>query len=92
MLERPGARAVPGPVGDAISRFRDDAQQVEVAISWTVQALQVTLLAVAACAVLATVDARLTLLVFLPVAGVVALARGSWRADHRLSPGQRPRA
>src|SRR5260221_11192387 len=35
ILQRPGARAVPYSPGEAISRFRDDAELAEDAISWT---------------------------------------------------------
>ncbi|MGN6809469.1 MAG: ATP-binding cassette domain-containing protein [Thermomicrobiales bacterium] len=77
VLERPGAQAVPGSVGDAISSFRDDARQAEMAIGWTMQAILNTVLAVAASWVLLAIDARLTLLVFVPLAGIVAIARGA---------------
>ncbi len=33
ILERPGARAVPSSPGEALSRFRDDTEQAENAIS-----------------------------------------------------------
>lgn len=39
ILERPGAHAVPGSPGEAISRFRDDTTQAEKAIDWILDAI-----------------------------------------------------
>ena len=74
VLQRPGARAVPDSPGEAISRFRDDAEQAEDAISWTLDTIGQVLFAAGAIAVLLNIEARITLLVFLPFVGVVALA------------------
>ena len=39
ILQRPGAQALPESPGEAISRFRDDAEQAEDAISWTLDTI-----------------------------------------------------
>jgi ATP-binding cassette subfamily B protein len=75
VLERPGARALPESPGAALSRFRDDAEQVEDAISWTLDVIGTALFALTAVVVLLQVNAQITLLVFLPLAGIVAAAR-----------------
>ncbi len=75
VLERPGARAVPEATGEALSRFRDDAEQAEDAISWTLDSIGTGLFAAVAVVILLQVDARMTLLVFGPLVGVVAVAR-----------------
>ncbi|HEU4326406.1 MAG TPA: ABC transporter ATP-binding protein [Roseiflexaceae bacterium] len=75
ILERPGARAVPESAGEALSRFRDDAEQAEDAISWTLDSIGTGLFAIVAVVILIQVDARMTLLVFGPLVGVVAVAR-----------------
>ncbi|GAB4194764.1 MAG: ABC transporter ATP-binding protein [Roseiflexaceae bacterium] len=75
ILERPGARAVPESTGEALSRFRDDAQQAEDAISWTLDSIGTGLFALVAVIILLQVDARMTLLVFGPLVGVVAVTR-----------------
>ncbi len=54
ILERPGARAVPYSPGEAISRFRDDAELAEDAISWTLDAIGRGLFAIIAIAILLT--------------------------------------
>src|SRR5215212_4449449 len=62
ILELPGARTLPESTGEALSRFRDDAEQAEDTISWTLDTIGTA------------INARITLLVFLPLAGVVAVA------------------
>ena len=75
ILERPGARAVPDSPGEAISRFRDDAEQAEDAISWTLDQIGSGLFAICAFIILFRVNALITLLIFLPLVGVIAIAR-----------------
>jgi len=74
ILELPGARALPESTGEALSRFRDDAEQAEDAISWTLDVIGTAIFAIVAVGVLLTINAQITLLVFLPLAGVVAVA------------------
>ena len=71
ILERPGARAVPDSPGEAISRFRDDAEQAEDAISWTLDNTGAALFAVIAVLIMLKIDVMITLLVFVPLVGVV---------------------
>lgn len=75
VLERPGARAVPGSPGDAISQFRDDAQQAEDSISWVLDTTGMVLFALTAVVILARINAQITLFVFGPLVGVVAAAQ-----------------
>ncbi|GHO52635.1 ABC transporter ATP-binding protein [Ktedonobacter robiniae] len=75
ILERPGARAVPGSPGEAISRFRDDANQAENAISWTLDSIGEILFALVAVFILLRINATITLLVFFPLAGVLAITQ-----------------
>src|SRR2546423_14283545 len=76
ILERPGARAVPYSAGEAISRFRDDAELVEDAISWTLDTIGTALFAITAMVILLRINATITLLVFVPLVCVVAGGRG----------------
>ncbi|HKV01409.1 MAG TPA: ABC transporter ATP-binding protein [Ktedonobacteraceae bacterium] len=93
ILERPGARAVPYSPGEAISRFRDDAELAEDAISWTLDAIGRGLFAIIAVAILLTISAKITLLVFFPLVGVVAIAQAvskrleKYRTASRLATG-----
>lgn len=75
ILERPGAKAVPGSPGEAISRFRDDGEQAEDAISWTLDSIGQGLFALTAILILLRINALITLLVFVPLVSVVALAQ-----------------
>jgi ATP-binding cassette, subfamily B, bacterial len=74
LLRQPGARALPDSVGEALSRFRDDTKQVEDAISFGLDILGTALFAVTAFAILVGINARITVLVFAPLALVVAVA------------------
>ena len=94
ILERPGAQAVPDTAGEAISRFRDDAQQAEDAISWTLDSLGQGAFAIIAFIILFRINARITLLVFVPLISVVALVQAlskrleKYRRASRTATGQ----
>ncbi|MDQ6662605.1 MAG: ABC transporter transmembrane domain-containing protein [Chloroflexota bacterium] len=75
ILERPGARAVPDSPGEAISRFRDDAEHVEDFISWTLDSIGTTLFAIISFIILLRINVLITLLVFVPLIGVVVVVR-----------------
>jgi len=77
ILERPGARALPDSPGEAISRFRDDARQAEDAVSWTLDTIGMLAFCALALVVLLSINARIALFVFAPVAGVVAAAHAA---------------
>jgi ATP-binding cassette, subfamily B, bacterial len=77
ILERPGARAVPHSPGEALSRFRDDAELAEDAISWTLDSIGEGIFAITAVAILFTISAKITLLVFFPLVGVVAIVQSA---------------
>jgi ATP-binding cassette subfamily B protein len=74
VLQQPGARALPGAPGESLNRFRDDAEHAEDAVDWVLDTLGTMLFAVAAFAVLLTVNARITVLVFVPLVAVVGVA------------------
>ncbi|HYG60318.1 MAG TPA: ABC transporter ATP-binding protein [Symbiobacteriaceae bacterium] len=74
ILERPGARAVPGSTGEALSTMRDDAEGLVLMSEWLYDAVAAVLFASGALIVLLAVDAQVTLLVFVPIVAVIALA------------------
>ena len=74
ILELPGATAVPGSTGDALTRFREDVEQIEETLSWTVDVIGSIVFSTVALWVLASIDAQLTLVVFAPLIVVVVLA------------------
>jgi len=75
VLRAPGARAIPGSPGEAISNFRDDVEQAEEATSWSVDTLGLIGFVVAASWILLSIDAQLTVLVFVPLILVVTAAQ-----------------
>lgn len=75
ILERPGASALPESPGEAISRFRDDTRQVEDLVDWTLDVTGWTVFMLTALVVMLRIDPFVTLFVFLPLAGVVAVTR-----------------
>ncbi len=75
ILNRPGASALSESVGEAISRLRDDAGQGENAADWTIDVIGQALFAITAFALLLSINAQITLLVFIPLAGVLTAAQ-----------------
>ncbi|MEK8132805.1 ABC transporter ATP-binding protein [Paenibacillus filicis] len=75
VLKEPGARAIPVSPGEAISSFRDDVDQVEESVSWSVDVLGFLVFAAVSCVLLMRIDAQMTLWVFLPLILVVSAAQ-----------------
>lgn len=75
ILRKPGAQAIPGSAGEAISTFRDDIDHVEEAISWSVDAIGMIAFSVVSAFILISINAELTLWVFLPLVAVVTVAQ-----------------
>ena len=75
ILERPGAQALPASPGEAISIFRDDVQQAEDAVDWSIDVMGQGLFALVAVVILLRISVVTTLSVFLPLVAVIALAQ-----------------
>ena len=75
MLRQPGAAALPASPGEAISRFRDDAQAVGIGLTWLLDPIGQVVVAWFALSVLLSIDATLTVTVLVPVIGVIVVAR-----------------
>ncbi|MFS0724801.1 ABC transporter ATP-binding protein [Paenibacillus sp. 1P07SE] len=75
ILKEPGARAIPVSPGEAISHFRDDVDQTEEAVSWSVDVIGMLVFAAVSAYILLRIDAQMTLLVFLPLVVVVTVAQ-----------------
>ncbi len=73
ILERPGARALPGSTGDAISRFREDADEVANFPASALFPVARGLFTIIALIVMLQINVRVTLLAFLPLVAVVVL-------------------
>jgi ATP-binding cassette subfamily B protein len=75
ILERPGARAIPGSVGSAISYFRDDVDVILVMLGLIANTIGLTIFAISAFVILLHVNAVVTLLVFTPLTFVVVITQ-----------------
>lgn len=73
ILERPGARPVPGTVGEAISTLRDDVEMAGGITDWLFDAVAAAFYVVGGLAVLLSVNARVTVLVFTPIVAVIGV-------------------
>ena len=76
ILQRPGAQALNCSPGEALNILRDDAFNVEEMLQELLWVIGFSLFSIVAFFQLLTVNASLTLLVFLPLALVVAVAQG----------------
>ncbi len=75
VLNWPGAHALPYSIGEALSRFRDDAYQAEDSLDWSDETVSEGLFAVAAFLVLLHINVRMALVATLPLVVVVAVVR-----------------
>ena len=81
VYDLPGAQALNESPGEAMNRFREDVEETEETISWTVDLIGLIVFAVLAVIVLVRVDAKVTALVFAPTVVVVWV---SAQARHRI--------
>jgi ATP-binding cassette subfamily B protein len=73
ILERPGAKALPGSVGEAISTLRDDVE-VMWGASWAFDVIGFLIFAGSGSAILLWVDAQVALWVVSPIVAVITLS------------------
>lgn len=74
ILNQPGARSLPGSTGEAISRFRGDADEVGDFTAWFLFIMGQGLFAIFAVIIMVGINPKITLFVFLPLVGIVAIA------------------
>ncbi|HTK10138.1 MAG TPA: ABC transporter ATP-binding protein [Ktedonobacteraceae bacterium] len=75
ILEHPGAQAVPGSPGEAISRFRDDVDQITTLLDALVFLFSFAVFGAISLVIMLHINVLVTLVVFLPLAAVVATAQ-----------------
>jgi len=75
VLKRPGAQVLPYSIGETISRFRDDAYAAEDSLDWTDEIVVQGMIAIAALVVLWHIDARITMVVIVPLVLVTIVAQ-----------------
>jgi ATP-binding cassette subfamily B protein len=74
VLDRPGARALPQSPGEAISRFRDDVDEITGSFMWFNDLIAFGTFTILGLAVMLRINAVITLAVFLPLVTVVVAA------------------
>jgi len=74
ILRRPGARAVPESPGEAIGRFRDDAQEIAWFMAEMLIVFGFGFFAIVALLVMLRINVTITLVVFIPLAIVIFIA------------------
>ncbi|MBY6275962.1 ABC transporter ATP-binding protein [Symbiobacterium thermophilum] len=79
ILEMPGAAALPESPGEALNRLRDDVLHAEETADFMLDVVGQTTFAAVALSMLLRIDARLTVLVFLPLALVLVVTRAVGR-------------
>lgn len=78
ILSRPGAKALPDSPGEAMSRFRDDVEELLKLVEMTVDGLGIVLAGLAGAAIMFRIDPFITTVVLMPLTlmvVVVALLR-----------------
>jgi ATP-binding cassette subfamily B protein len=73
ILKRPGARAVPGSPGEAISRFRDDVHEIANFMAESLILFGFGFFALVAVVVMLRINAHITVVVFVPLLLVVVV-------------------
>lgn len=95
IMALPAARALPMPVGDALSRFMEDVREVVDALCKRSGLMNLTSslsFASVAVAVMLHIDARITVLVLLPALSVVLISYGAGRRVTRFRARSRQAA
>lgn len=77
VLQQPGAKAIPFSPGEGISNFRDDVDQTEEAVSWSVDTLGLVGFVIVSSYILISIDAQMTFFVFVPLILVVTAAQAA---------------
>jgi ATP-binding cassette subfamily B protein len=74
IYERPGAQALAETPGEALTRFREDVEETDETVSWTVDLAGIACFAPLSLGIMASIDGRVTAFVFLPMTAVIFLA------------------
>lgn len=89
VLEQPGALAFSQTLGEALNRFRSDVEQLDQAVDWSIDATGQLLFALLALIILLKISVIVTVLIFLPLAGVVATTQAMYARLQRYRESSR---
>lgn len=82
-LRRPGALSPPVAVGDAISRYDHDVDETSDFPLWLPDMAGQTIASLIAVVIMARINLTITLVIFLPLAFSIIVARLAWSRIHR---------
>ncbi|MCU5031466.1 hypothetical protein BK720_08170 [Bacillus thuringiensis serovar brasilensis] len=74
IFKRPAAKALPSSIGDSISRFRDDIDEIAGFVGWTADLIYRPLFAIVALVIMFQINIKLTLIVFIPLVGLMIVS------------------
>jgi ATP-binding cassette, subfamily B, bacterial len=74
IYERPGAQALGETPGEALTRFREDVEETDETVSWTVDLVGILAFLPIALGIMASINARVTAFVFVPMVLVIFFA------------------
>ncbi len=77
VLELPGARALKGSLGETISIFRGDVNELEEIVDVVIDAIGQVLFVLLALGIMIRINTRITLLTILPLVGVLLVAQAA---------------
>ncbi|GCE09690.1 ATP-binding cassette domain-containing protein [Dictyobacter aurantiacus] len=89
LLQRPGARAIPGSAGEAINYFRDDVDAIDGLFGQIANMVGLVFFMLPAAIILLHIDVLITLCVFLPLLLVVGIAQIMRQRQHQLRAASR---
>ena len=89
LLRRPGALPPPISSGEAISRYRDDVGEISDFPTWLPNVAGEAIAFVFAVAIMAQINWMITLIIFLPLFGVIGLVRLIWARFMRAQEEER---
>jgi ATP-binding cassette, subfamily B, bacterial len=83
ILRRPGDKPLPVSSGEAVNRFRDDVGEVTDFPTWLPDQVGKWIAALIAVIIMASINLTITLIIFIPLIGVMILTRLAWgRIQH----------
>ncbi|TAK13205.1 MAG: ABC transporter ATP-binding protein [Anaerolineae bacterium] len=92
VLQQPGARALPHSPGEAISRFRDDAESIPNFLAWTMDPVVQVLVMIVGLATLASINSLITLAVVVPVLVTLVIVNNATKRIRRYREAAREAA
>jgi len=78
LLRRPGALPPPAPVGESLSRYRNDVGEVTDFPLWVPDSIGYIVNFALAVAIMASINLQITLVIFAPLAVLVLISRAAW--------------